>query len=90
MVGRWDLDFSRGKEKVVIRLDGSYFYGGKSEPAFRLVVLAINDKTGAVEVAKDLPDGRRRQIEYLTIEPNSMVGYAKHDGHKLLYKRASS
>jgi hypothetical protein len=87
MAGRWQLDFSRGKETVRIEEDGSVFSDAKANPKFHLVVLAVNDATGAVEVAKDTADGRRVQIEHLTITPDSMTGHAKHDGHRLNYKR---
>ncbi len=89
MSGRWNLDFSRGQEKAEIREDGSYILSGK-ELKFRLVVLAVNEDTSTVEVGKDTPDGRRYQIEYLTITPDKMIGHAKHDGHKLSYTRTKS
>lgn len=88
MAGRWHLDFSRGKETAIIRGDGLYYIEGRSEPSFRLVVLAVNDAAGTVEVAKDKLDGRRLQIEFLKISPESMVGHAKHDMHKLNYTKA--
>jgi hypothetical protein len=87
MAGRWSLDYSRGKEVAVIHEDGAYFIEGRRDPTFRLVVLAVNEATSTVEVAKDLPDGRRRQIEYLTLAEGVMSGYAKHDGHSLTYRR---
>jgi hypothetical protein len=87
MAGRWNLDYSRGKEVAVIHEDGTYFIEGRREPTFRLVLLAVNEATSTVEVAKDFPDGRRRQIEYLTLADDTMNGYAKHDGHNLTYRR---
>lgn len=89
MAGRWHLDYSDGEETVEIREGGTYYVVVKNKPtfAFNLVVVAVNDATNAVEVAKDRPDGRRRQIEYLTLAENSMKGHAKHDGHKLVYTR---
>ena len=90
MAGRWALDYSRGKEIAVISEHGAYSIEGKQEPTFCLVVLAVNQTTSRVEVAKDLPGGRRRQIEYLTITEDEMSGYAKHDGHRLTYRRLKS
>jgi hypothetical protein len=87
MAGRWNLDYSRGKETASIREDGSYFIEGNKELKFRLVVLAVNEAKSAAEVAKDTPDGRRYQIEYLTITQDLMTGHAKHDGHKLVYRK---
>lgn len=87
MEGRWILDYSRGQQPVKITADGAVFRNDEMQPAFRLKVLAWNEATSSVEVAKDRPDGRRLQIEYLTIAPNTMRGYAKHDGHALTYLR---
>jgi len=90
MSGRWDLDFSRGKERVTIREDGAYFVSSRPEPSFCLQVLAWNEATSTAEVAKDRPDGRRLQIEYLKITPDAMIGHAKHDMHKLIYTRLAT
>jgi hypothetical protein len=90
MAGDWFLDFSRGTEKGRITKDGKYFVNDDKEARFDLKVLAWNEETSTAEVAKDKADGRRLQIEWLTITPESMAGYAKHDGHKLLYKRLVS
>lgn len=87
MQGSWNLDFSRGRERVKINSDGTLFRNEDKEPAFQLKVLAWNENTSSAEVAKDRPDGRRLQIEYLTITPDAMTGYAKHDGHRLFYKK---
>lgn len=88
MVGQWDLDYARGKERVTIRKDGAYLIAGNREPTFKLIVLAWNEEKGNAEVAKDYwVTGKRLQIEFLTISANTMVGHAKHDMHKLIYKR---
>jgi hypothetical protein len=87
MEGQWRLDFSRGTERVKVNKSGEYFVSERSEPAFHLKVLAWNEQTSTAEIAKDRADGRRVQIEHLTISPDAMIGYAKHDGHKLHYRR---
>lgn len=91
MEGQWDLDFSRGRERVTIRRDGMYFVDQQKEPKYRLKVLAWNEAKSAAEVAKDKLDGEKRfQIEFLTITGDTMSGYAKHDGHRLSYRRLKS
>jgi len=88
MAGEWDLDYTRGKERATIREDGTYLITGSTEPKFKLKVLAWNEEKGTAEVAKDFSGtGKRLQIEFLTISANTMVGHAKHDMHKLVYKR---
>lgn len=87
MAGKWELDFSRGKEKVSIDECGEYTIIGRSAPSFCLKVLAWNNETGTAEVAKDRPDGTRLQIEYLRITADAMQGHAKHDMHPLSYRR---
>ncbi|HET6882401.1 MAG TPA: hypothetical protein VFI31_19705 [Pirellulales bacterium] len=90
MKGSWNLDFTSGKEHARISADGDYFRNGGKDPAFRLKVLAWNESKSSAEVAKDWPDGRRLQIESLTIARDTMTGYAKHDGHKLSYTRTEA
>lgn len=87
MSGKWILDYSYGKEQVWIQPNGDYYIATRAEPVFHLKVLAWNKDRNATEVAKDMADGRRRQIEFLSISQDVMVGHAKHDGHRLLYKR---
>jgi hypothetical protein len=89
LTGHWDLDCSRGKERVTIREDGAYLISSRPETTFRLKVLAWNEATSTAEVAKDRPDGRRLQIEYLKITSDGMIGHAKHDMHKLTYTRVA-
>ncbi len=89
MEGDWNLDFSRGIERATIK-DGAYFVNHQKDAKFHLKVLAWNEQTSTAEVAKDKPDGRRLQIEHLTISGDAMTGFAKHDGHKLHYKRSSA
>ena len=88
MTGKWSLDDEiRGKEKVLILQDGSYFVEGKKEPSFHLIVLAVNPAITAAEVAKDTPTGRRVQIESLHLAPNAMKGHVKYDRRELAYTR---
>jgi hypothetical protein len=88
MAGRWLLDYSRGTETVDISEDGTYHVVGMKEPKYKLKVLAWNGGTNAAEVAKDYTDGDRRlQIEFLTISDQTMIGHAKHDMHRLTYRR---
>jgi hypothetical protein len=87
MAGQWDLDYGRGKERVTIRDDGTYVIDKSTEPKFKLKVLAWNEDKGTAEVAKDsYATGKRLQIEFLTSSEDAMVGHAKHDMHKLVYK----
>lgn len=87
--GRWAVEYSTGKEVARIDAGGSYFVEGRGEkPAFHLVVIATNPDLTKVEVAKDFPDGRRKQIEFLNLGKDAMSGYAKHDGRSITYKRA--
>lgn len=94
--GNWDLDYERGKESLEIRADGKYFYvtdfrprpvTQTIKPAFNLILLSCNDALSRVEIAKEELSGRVKQIEVLTVSDKEMVGYAKHDGHKLHYVR---
>ncbi|HTU93707.1 MAG TPA: hypothetical protein VMF69_26745 [Gemmataceae bacterium] len=87
MAGKWDLEYTRGKERVIIDESGAYTILGRSEPTFYLKVLAWNEATNTAEVAKDRPDGSRLHIEYLKITTDAMIGHAKHDMHKLSYRR---
>lgn len=87
MAGKWDLDYMRGKERVTINESGAYTILGRSEPTFCLKVLAWNEATSTAEVAKDRLDGGRLHIEYLKISSDAMTGHAKHDMHKLTYRR---
>jgi hypothetical protein len=87
MKGRWHLDFSRGDETAVIDAEGHYVTEGRRARHLQLRVIAFTSLDNPVEIAKDRPDGSCLQIEYLTIGDNEMGGHAKHDGHRLLYKR---
>jgi hypothetical protein len=87
MAGDWDLDSLSGREQVSIRGDGSYITLGRTEPEFRLKILAWNERTNTVEAAKETLAGRMFQIEYLKLTPDTMTGHAKHDGHSLHYRR---
>ncbi len=88
MAGEWDLNFTHGKERVSIREDGTYWTDKSAEPKFKLKVLAWNENKSTAEVAKDFfGTTRRLQIEFLVISADAMVGHAKHDLHKLSYKR---
>jgi hypothetical protein len=87
MAGKWELDYSRGKERVTIDDTGAYTILCRSEPTFCLKMLAWNEMTSTAEVAKDRPDESRLHIEYLKITSDAMIGHAKHDMHKLTYRR---
>ncbi len=96
IAGEWRLDYSHGEEVVNIDTNGNYFMltlkDGKvisttARPHFRLEVLSCNDALTSVEIAKVLLNGRTRQIEVLEVAADKMTGYAKHDGHKLIYTR---
>ena len=96
--GEWHLDYSHGEELVNIDTNGNYFVvalqDGKTVstttcPTFRLEVLSCNANFTAVEIAKVLLNGRTRQIEVLNVTTDKMTGYAKHDGHRLVYTRRS-
>lgn len=90
--GDWDLDYTRGRERVHIDDYGNYFANPTPEklkelPSFRLSILALSPDFMRIEMRKDEPNGTPRQIELLTIAPEAMTGYAKHDQHKLKYIR---
>ncbi len=91
IAGEWLLEFSRGTETVRIDADGNYFIypagGGKPLLKFRFALNACDTQLEQVEVAKQELNGRVRQIEVLAIKSDSMQGYAKHDEHKLSYRR---
>jgi hypothetical protein len=91
VAGKWNLDYSRGKEKVLIDSSGNYYAlpnePSKGPPNFRLAIIACNPELTEVEWAKDRLNGQRRQIEVLTITKNKLEGSAKHDQHRLVYSK---
>jgi len=96
IAGEWLLDFSRGTETLRIDADGNYFIyppGRANEGGvtpllkFRFALNACDRQLEHVEVSKQELNGKVRQVEVLTIRADSMHGYAKHDEHKLSYKR---
>src|SRR5262249_36247721 len=83
IMGEWHLDFSRGQETVLIDANGNYFVtsekrGREYSPKFKLVLLACNPELTKIEIGKDYPDGKRLQIEVLTLSDDRMTGVAKH------------
>ncbi len=95
--GIWLLNFGRGEEEVKIERNGEYYVTSEKKGprlAFKLVLLAHNDDFSEIELGKDELNGRRRQIEVLTLspvlKPTQMKGVAKHDQHPLLYAKKES
>ncbi len=96
--GNWHLTYERGTEDLTIDGTGNYFVRttqrGKTvtqaaRPAFRLRLLACDQSLQNVEISKDELNGKVRQIEVLKVSEKELVGFAKHDRHKLHYKRSS-
>jgi hypothetical protein len=90
--GEWNLDYGRGKEKVVIEASGNYYVkpnepGKGRPPDFRLTVIACNPDLTLIEWGKDRNNGKRLQIEVLSVAASKMEGTAKHDQHPLIYTR---
>lgn len=88
--GTWELNYSRGIERVHIDKNGNYFIigGDTSEKLkFHLGVSSCDDLLENVEIAKIELNGKTRQIEALKILLGQMTGYAKHDQHGLRYIR---
>jgi hypothetical protein len=100
--GRWQLEFFRrsgdvrGQEEVEIDSTGNLFRVPSDKgralsrdvrPSFRLELLESDDDLTRVEIAKVDPTGRIRQIEVLNVSSAQMEGFAKHDGHRVLYSR---
>lgn len=106
IAGEWDLTYERrsgadGGETLRIDKTGNYFVIPRQatrlpntmwpiHPKYRLTLLSCDSALQHVEVAKQELNGKTKQIEVLTISANVMEGFAKHDEHRLTYKRLSS
>lgn len=92
IAGCWFLDYGRSNEYATIKENGDYLagknrYTTSATPVFKLILVACDAALTHVELAKQQPDGKIRQLEVLTVTDNEMVGVAKHDEHPLHYRR---
>jgi hypothetical protein len=100
IAGTWDLLYQKGgkmlPEKLRIDETGNYFVqigehgqgvGSANLPKYRLALVSCDPGLRHVEISKQELNGKVKQIEVLTISPTAMEGYAKHDEHKLFYRR---
>lgn len=90
--GNWFLDYSRGTENLTIDSSGNYFVHSKNTPVggklhFRLLLISSDLPQKHVELAKQELSGKIRQIEVLDVSHDALEGYAKHDGHRVRYRR---
>ncbi len=94
IAGRWDVDYSLGKERAKISPNGDYYVEAEPKyqgmPKFKLVLIACDAQLLKVEIAKDFLDGRRHSIEVLKVDQDSMEGFDAGSKRKLKYVRIGS